>query len=247
MRRLCLLPLLALMFPLCVVGQEAPASSPSSAPVVAASTQAVAGVCGDGVLAPGEACDDGNSVADDGCSSLCQLAEAKPKSAAAAFGLSLGASAASVGVIIAGSAIAEKNEVAGFAVSILGTGLFVLAPSAGHFYVGEKRHGLIFSGVRLGTGVVAVLGGGFALTSIFGEANALSKVGGTMLVLGILGGAGLLVYDVIDAPRAAKRINLALPEKRASVSLLPTLLSSPQSGPLSGRALVPGLSLGLRF
>jgi cysteine-rich repeat protein len=31
------------------------------------------GICGDGVLDPGEQCDDGNTVAGDGCSSTCQI------------------------------------------------------------------------------------------------------------------------------------------------------------------------------
>jgi cysteine-rich repeat protein len=42
-------------------------------------------VCGDGILAPAEECDDGNKVSDDGCSELCRT-EAPPAWVASAFG-----------------------------------------------------------------------------------------------------------------------------------------------------------------
>ena len=41
-------------------------------PVVSSAAMCVVGVCGDGILNPGEGCDDGNLVNGDGCSSTCQ-------------------------------------------------------------------------------------------------------------------------------------------------------------------------------
>jgi cysteine-rich repeat protein len=228
------------MFPLSVFAQEVPSSMPASEPASVPMSAPAPEMCGDGILTASESCDDGNTIDGDGCSAICQ-SSSKPKSAAVAFGLSLGASAASLGVIIAGSAIGSSNENVGFAVGMLGVGSFVVAPSAGHFYAGDKRHGLIFSGVRLGAGAMATAGFVFALSSIFQEETALSKAGGAMFVLGSLGSAGLLVYEIIDAPRSVKRVATAKVEKKASLKLAPMLAPQPD------RTVAPGVSLGGRF
>jgi len=47
-------------------------------PQLLITTQGAPSVCGNGVLEPGEQCDDGNTVAGDGCSAVCQLEVAPP-------------------------------------------------------------------------------------------------------------------------------------------------------------------------
>src|SRR5262245_55260467 len=59
--------ILSILFPL--VSACAGGAKPEHAPPTD-----TAGVCGDGIVGPGEACDDGNAVDEDACTSVCELA-----------------------------------------------------------------------------------------------------------------------------------------------------------------------------
>ena len=151
------------------------------------------------------------------------------KSPAAAVLMSLTTTAAlTAGGIALGAAGSEQ---AGFGLFALGV---VVAPSLGHFYAGEWGHGLITSGLRLGLGTATLV---TAVSSMFAHERDESGANGAAAVgLGIAT-VGLMLYDIIDAPLAAKRTN----KKRQRAWLLaPTLARH-------GDALQPGLSMVGRF
>jgi hypothetical protein len=149
--------------------------------------------------------------------------------------------AAPIGLSVAlGIAAAETDSDAlGFAAT---TGLLV-GPSLGHFYAGEWGRGLFTAGART-AGIGLILLGAFAG---WGEcergasyddpchAEGAEEAEDGRVVMGI--GAGVFVaatvYDVVDAPFAARRFN-----ERFTVA--PTLVSG-----AAGDA--PGLAISGRF
>lgn len=75
-----------------------------------------------------------------------------------------------------------------------------VTPSAGHIYAKEYRHALVFSGLRLGLfgTMVAV-----APAALIADDKSL----GTIAAFAGIGWFALFVYDLVDAPRAARRYN----------------------------------------
>ena len=116
------------------------------------------------------------------------------------------------------------------AVGVLGLGA---GPSAGHFYAGEWRHGLLFTGLRIATFVAGV-----ALTGTYPGATA--GPGDIALAsLGSVCGAtavGLTIYDIWDSARAARRYNARARARAAagiSASVVPQLDPQRRSGGLA--------------
>ncbi len=85
----------------------------------------------------------------------------------------------------------------GAATVAVGAGLVVagLGPSMGHFYAGETTHGVVVSGLRIAAGTAAML-------SIATDADDERVILG-----GIVVALALDVYDLFDAPDAARRAN----------------------------------------
>ncbi len=82
----------------------------------------------------------------------------------------------------------------------LSAGMLVagVGPSVGHFYAGEYGHGLIVSGVRVAAGTTAMM------LAVYDARGAAATAG----FLGCIGVAlALDVYDLVDAPDAARRAN----------------------------------------
>jgi hypothetical protein len=103
----------------------------------------------------------------------------------------------------------------------LGVGYASIAagPSAGHWYAGERRHAVIWTGLR-GAGIAAVIGGIYLAFDAYDDDRAL--------VPGVaLAGAGLAAFtigiswDLFDAHRAARRANLRARESASSLSVSP--------------------------
>ena len=146
--------------------------------------------------------------------------------------------------VITGAALfaADDEDVrhAGFAVMNAG---ILLGPSAGHFYVGETRHGLITLGIR-----AALVGGSFAM---YGAAlssrpdrpnnsfdDDTSSILGMLAFTLAIGAFGVGIYDFIDAPRAANRANART--LISSVAVAPTVIRT-------GRENRLGLVIAARF
>jgi hypothetical protein len=128
----------------------------------------------------------------------------RPASPGIAFGLSTGATAAG-GLLLVLATESSDDRVA-VASTLIGGGLLVVGPSAGHLYVGESGEAVGMSLLRGGALALAYAG----FTRFFDECEGSycdDQTGELMM----LGGVGLwtaaAVYDMIDAPRAAARAN----------------------------------------
>ena len=201
---LCLLPWLAW------AQTSAPASQPGA-------------LCGDLVVSPSEACDDGNQRSGDGCSASCfvespasmsegerlqKLHAAPPKDPAKA------------------TRLARRITTIGYVSCALvlpcilpGIPFILFGPSAGHMYAGERRRvwktaGLRFLGLSMtvtgGVGV-GLVGGSFLAIIPGGDDRLL--LGGFIASLFLVPGVILLVKSTIkeikDAPHAVVRFNQA--------------------------------------
>jgi hypothetical protein len=123
---------------------------------------------------------------------------------------------------------------------ILMGGGAIFGPSAGHFYAGDWKKGLLFSGLRLGVGGLAA---GFITWGIFwmfadtdGDPNADERQnhGRIILALGSVAAAAavvLQIWEVAVTPRSVYRINRKKREQRR-YSVLPTpfLARDPSTG-----------------
>lgn len=121
----------------------------------------------------------------------------------------------------------------------LATASYVVGPSAGHLYAGEASHAAGFSALRLGLG-----GAGLALMADglvehmdceeYGSDG--SGCGGLEIAAGITlfaTSTALVFYDIVDAPRAARRA----PGRAPAVALLPAVLADGRGGRTPGLAL----------
>jgi hypothetical protein len=155
---------------------------------------------------------------------------------ALALGFSLGSLA--VGGLLF-SAKGDGSKIGGIVVAGLGISF---GASAGHFYTRETRHGWVSATGRL---VAFTLGGllffqAYAAMSVEypriseDDARAEAAIGLALVAAGL----ALAVYDVVDAPRAARRANARNGIER--LSLAPFVAGD---GPALGR----GLALQGRF
>jgi len=116
-------------------------------------------------------------------------------------------------------------------------GVLVLAgggvgPSAGHIYAGDTTRAIVMSSIRgalISTGVATGVFGVMRSTEHLSKINAL-----TVTSLVCFGAAGALaIWDVVDAPFAAKRAN-----RRRSLALYPLpLLGSHEGAATAGLAV----------
>jgi hypothetical protein len=154
----------------------------------------------------------------------------EPKSGLTALGLSLGGTALGVAASIQGVRALAGDEVnlgQSVVFSVLGLSLVTVGPSFGHIYTGTSRHAVILTSARLlSFGVPFILSQRSIAGGGTGEGAAiLSGVGG-------LAFGGLVLYDLIDAPRSARRVNRR--EPATSLRLSPTLLPSAGSSQAAG-------------
>jgi hypothetical protein len=149
-----------------------------------------------------------------------------------ALGLSFGVTAAGVGIIIAST----QTDV-GTALGTAGALTFLLGPTTGHWYAGSvANRGL---GLRVATGSAAAVSGGVVLLCALGESGdgGICIVAVGVAVLSAVGYAGATLYEIADAPRAARRHNA---RHGLDVQVAPTLVSGD-----GNRA--PGLAIAGRF
>jgi hypothetical protein len=124
---------------------------------------------------------------------------------------------------------------------LLGAGLMVIGPSAGHIYVGEGRHAVNASFLRAGGLLIFTLGVVDRATSISYCETESSSFGdcdrgyGPVTWIGGLIVAGSALYDIYDAGRAVNRYNDR--RRKAAVQLAPTMMST------RGGSFTPGVGV----
>jgi hypothetical protein len=121
-------------------------------------------------------------------------------------------------------------------ITLIGTGTIV-GPSIGHYYAGETRRGINKMLLRLllvgGGGLLGGIGlnmiGGSVYVDILGspsEGKSMQGGGIALLTLGAMAlaaGTVLVIRDLVDAPRAARRTN---ERRKAALTLAPTIAPS---------------------
>ncbi len=144
----------------------------------------------------------------------------------------LAAGATGLGLLTFFAAADDNNE----ELALVGAGLTLIGPSAGHIYAGENGHAVKMSLLRTG-GLLTFIYGAVKATAgdcidycqetTNGEGEAAMYLGGAVLVVGTL-------YDLYDSGRAARRFN----EKAArTLTVGPTMMSSAKGGTSPGVAL----------
>ncbi|MGE0549037.1 MAG: hypothetical protein AB7O24_18750 [Kofleriaceae bacterium] len=134
---------------------------------------------------------------------------AEVKSPNTAFALALGATVA--GAALLGATMYQTDPESRQHLGLAGLAVVTVGPSIGHFYSGEVGRGALSTGIRVGALGVSALGMSMALSDLFcssdchdGEADA-----GVAIMLGGLALAtGAAIYDIADAPSAARRANV---------------------------------------
>lgn len=128
----------------------------------------------------------------------------QPASPGVALGLGAGATAAGGLMLVLASESSDDRIVV--ASTLVGAGLLIVGPSAGHLYVGESGEAVGMSLVRGGAGAIFYYG----VTRMLDDC-AESNCGERNSEWIMLGGVGLwtaaTVFDLVDAPRAATRAN----------------------------------------
>ncbi len=135
--------------------------------------------------------------------------EGSMKSEATATMLSIGTTAAGFALI---AAAGKQQDGAGM--GTLGVLALMIGPSAGHIYAGETGHAVGMSLLRGGAAVAFIAGVVQATTVAY--ADCIDQCtgyagdrdnGATLMWVGGISFVAATVYDIIDAPRAARRRN----------------------------------------
>ncbi|MGE0549039.1 MAG: hypothetical protein AB7O24_18740 [Kofleriaceae bacterium] len=148
------------------------------------------------------------------------------KSPAIASALALTTTAVGLG-LIAAPFIVDMTDTKSVTMVFAGLGVATVGPSMGHFYSGEIKHGLLYSGLRGGiltaTTFVAI---GAATAGAFGG-DVGPGVGIVLVGLGTAAGFG--IYDLVDAPKAARRTN-ARNAKHLQMTVVPQITKNGTAG-----------------
>ncbi len=141
------------------------------------------------------------------------MIEGKTKSEGTATMLALGTTAGGFALL---AAAGNQNE-GGGGMATLGVLALLIGPSAGHIYSGETGHAVGMSLVR-GGAAIAFLAGVLKQTMVYGaQADCFEQCtglksdddnGATLMWVGGLTFVAATVYDIIDAPRSARRRNV---------------------------------------
>lgn len=132
--------------------------------------------------------------------------EGSMKSEGTATMLSIGTTAAGFALLAASG---KQGSDDGAGMGMLGALALMVGPSAGHIYAGEAGHAVGMSLVRSGAALVFLVGALKATMSYSDcwECDGSRDNGAGLMWTGGLAFVAATVYDIIDAPRAARRRN----------------------------------------
>ncbi len=144
----------------------------------------------------------------------------------------LAVGATGLGLLTFFAAADDNNE----ELALVGAGLTLIGPSAGHIYAGENGHAVKMSLLRTGALLTFIYGAvkstegdciDYCYENTNNEGEAAMYLGGAVFVVSTL-------YDLYDSGRAARRFN----EKAArTLTVGPTMMSSAHGGTSPGVAL----------
>lgn len=165
--------------------------------------------------------------------------EGSMKSEGTATMLSIGTTAAGFALLAASG----KQQNGGEGMGMLGAIALLVGPSAGHIYAGETGHAVGMTLVRVGA-LTAFIAGVFQATTVY-AADCLDPCtgytgddrdnGATLMWVGGISFVAATVYDIIDAPRAARRRNAKTRQWQMSPMMVGTAnVTTPGMG-FSGR------------
>ncbi len=138
------------------------------------------------------------------------------------------------GIVAIGAAFDQESE----GLLLLGAGLTLVGPSAGHIYAGEGSHALKGTLLRAGGIVVFTLGAVANSSNDCYDAyscNDSANDGETAMWIGGLIFVGSALYDFYDSGRAATRYNEK--RRRAAYQFSPTMMSK------AGGGVTPGVGV----
>ena len=104
-------------------------------------------------------------------------------------------------------------------------GMLTAAPSFGHLYAGERRRALVGMGLRVAALGVAVVGAELDRRCDAGARPCDDDH--TLQILGATGFLGLTVWQLIDAPFAARRANRRARARELTVAPLTSVRGAP--------------------
>lgn len=164
--------------------------------------------------------------------------EGSMKSEGTATMLSLGTTAAGFALLAA----AGKQENGGGGTGTLGVLALMIGPSAGHIYAGETGHAVGMSLVR-GGAALAFIAGVIQATTVYAVdcVNPCTGYtdnhdnGATLMWVGGISFVAATVYDLIDAPRAARRRNTKTQQWQMSPMIVGTANAKTPGMGFSGR------------
>ena len=135
--------------------------------------------------------------------------------------LAIGSTLVAWGVFGVGIAAIDRAETTGTVLALTGVTAAMIAPSAGHFYAGERRGPLWRSALRGAAASVAVYG---LLSSIDFSGSDEGGMSGLFYVgVGVTAGLGL--YDWLDAGDSAERANQRRARSAKVVTAAPPVTS----------------------
>ncbi len=138
------------------------------------------------------------------------------------------------GIAMVGAAFDERSE----GLLLIGAGLTLVGPSAGHIYAGEGSHALKASLLRAGGVLVFALGaaeyGSYECYDYYCEERGSSGGEAAMWIGGLLV-VGSALYDFYDASRAVHRYNDR--KRKAAYQFSPTMMSK------AGGGFTPGVGV----
>ncbi len=168
------------------------------------------------------------------------MIEGRTKSEGTATMLSLGTTAGGFLLLAA----AGKQQDGGGEMGTLGVLALLIGPSAGHIYAGESGHAVGMTLVRGGAALAFIAGVVKATTSYGSDcidwcesSGGDRDNGATLMWVGGLSFVAATVYDIMDAPRAARRRNA----KERSYGVQPMFVGT------SANSRTPGVGFAGKF
>ena len=154
------------------------------------------------------------------------------------FAASLGGTLLGAGLVaLSIDSFLDVNVDQGRALGVLGLVVLSTGPSAGHLYSGQLKHALVFSGARLATTGILLLGTKTAINGALDADVVKTVTGNGVAAIAGIALASFALYDVFDAPFSIKRDTQEILSWRVSPSPIVA----------SNKNIVPGMIISTNF